>query len=179
LKPETKDKEDKLRADFVQGRKDGGTIYQSALEEIASLIRRSVANKISLQVEQDDLVQEVLISIHEARFAFQENKPLLPWVYAIARFRLVDWFRKNKRRSLYEEFSDEMDAVSVSGLEDSLALEQIMETLPEKQKEILGFVKISGHSMKETADEFNMTEGAVKVTVHRAMEKLKSSFGRK
>jgi len=171
-------REERLRSLFVSGRADGGEVYQEFLSNFAEIARGIAATRISDLQEREDVVQEILLSVHEARFSYQEDKPLLPWLYAITRFRIIDWLRKSKKRSVLSEFTDELGAVSESTAEDAMVLEKVLEQLPQKQREILSFVKIEDHSIRETAKKFSMSEGAVKVTVHRAMNTLKRAFGK-
>src|SRR5260370_10133293 len=46
--------------------------------------------------DAEDLVQETLIALHTRRHTYDRSKPLTPWVYAIARYRLVDFLRRTR-----------------------------------------------------------------------------------
>jgi len=37
----------------------------------------------------EDVVQEVLMAVHAKRHTWRENEPVQPWLYAIARYKIV------------------------------------------------------------------------------------------
>jgi RNA polymerase sigma-70 factor, ECF subfamily len=60
--------------------------------------------------EAEDLVQEAILAIHIKRHTYDPREPLTPWVHAIARYKLIDFLRRN-RASLAEVPIDEADEV--------------------------------------------------------------------
>ncbi|TIT54622.1 MAG: RNA polymerase subunit sigma, partial [Mesorhizobium sp.] len=73
--------------------------YADFLHRIAALIRGFVRRKIVQGgVDPEDVVQETLLAIHVKRHTWRQDAPVLPWVYAIARFKLIDAFRRRGRR---------------------------------------------------------------------------------
>src|SRR5260370_40521415 len=60
--------------------------------------------------DAEDLVQETLIALHTRRHTYDRSQPLTPWVYAIARYRLVDFLRRT-RTSMRDVAIDEADQV--------------------------------------------------------------------
>jgi RNA polymerase sigma-70 factor (ECF subfamily) len=58
--------------------------YASLLHETTRLLRPFLAKRLSIANEVDDLMQEILLSIHKARHTYDGNRPYRPWVYAIA-----------------------------------------------------------------------------------------------
>src|SRR5438552_14972541 len=46
--------------------------------------------------EAEDLVQEALIAIHIQRHTYEPTELLTPWVYAIARYKLIDHLRRTR-----------------------------------------------------------------------------------
>jgi RNA polymerase sigma-70 factor (ECF subfamily) len=131
----------------------------------------------------DDLLQEILISIHKARHTYDGNRPYKPWVYAIAQFRLNDYLRAH--------YSDQLrHAIDLNELEEILP-ENVTETaisyesisvevqkLPEKQATILRLLHQEGYTAKEVAEKIGMKESAVKVSAHRAYKVLKEKMER-
>ncbi|TIW02692.1 MAG: RNA polymerase subunit sigma, partial [Mesorhizobium sp.] len=73
--------------------------YADFLHRIAALVRGFVRRKIVQGgVDPEDVVQETLLAIHVKRHTWRPDAPVLPWVYAIARFKLIDAFRRRGRR---------------------------------------------------------------------------------
>lgn len=157
--------------------------YASLLKETSRFLRPFLAKRLSFTNEVDDLLQEILISIHKARHTYDGNRPYKPWVFAIAKFRLQDYLRAH--------YSDQLrDAIELSEVEESLP-EHVTETaisyesisgevqkLPVKQATILRLMHQEGYTAKEVAEKMGMNESAVKVAAHRAYKILRNKLER-
>jgi len=121
----------------------------------------------------DDLVQEVLLAVHNKRASFDGSRPFLPWLAAIARYRWVDHLRSVYRR---EEEALEGHEPADEGEEDAvlarISLERLFVKIPDRQAEVIELVKIEGLSIQEAARKSGQTESAVKVNIHRGLKKL-------
>ena len=121
----------------------------------------------------DDLVQEVLIAFYMKRATWDPDRPFLPWLAAIARYRWVDHLRKVYKHDSQELMED--DAVEDSEEEvvtARVSLERLFKHLPEKQSRVIELVKIGGLSIREAADKTGQSESLVKVNIHRGLKKL-------
>ncbi len=157
--------------------------YTTLLKETARLLRPFLAKRLYASSEVDDVLQEILISIHKARHTYDGVRPYKPWVYAIAKFRLQDHLRAHYADQLHH-------AVELSELENSLpddvtetgfSYESISEEigkLPEKQATILRLMHQEGYTAKEVAEKIGMNESAVKVAAHRAYKILREKLER-
>jgi len=155
--------------------------YAELLRETSRFLRPFLARRLGFTNEVDDLLQEILISIHKARHTYDGERPYKPWMYAIAKFRLQDYLRAH--------YSDQLrHAVDFDELEEILA-EHVTETafsyesisgevqkLPEKQAAILQLMHQEGYTAKEVAEKLGMNESAVKVAAHRAYKVLRSKL---
>lgn len=158
-------------------------VYAALLKETSHFLRPYLAKRLNFTNEVDDLLQEILISIHKARHTYDSNRHFKPWVYAIAKFRLQDYLRAH--------YSDQLrHAIELSEVEVSLA-EHVTETaisyesisgevqkLPKKQATILQLMHQDGYTAKEVAAKMGMNESAVKVAAHRAYKILKDRLER-
>jgi RNA polymerase sigma-70 factor (ECF subfamily) len=157
--------------------------YETLLRQTTRMLRPFLAKRLSLSTEVDDVLQEILISIHKARHTYDGRRPFKPWVFAIAKFRLQDRLRAH--------YSDELHhAAELSGIEDFLgddvtesaisyeSISREIEKLPEKQATILRLMHHDGYTAKETAERMGMKESAVKVAAHRAYKILKDKLTR-
>lgn len=121
----------------------------------------------------DDLVQEVMMALHNKRATFDPARPFLPWLAAIARYRWIDHLRKVYRNA--EDALEDYDAPEDSDGEAVLArlsLERMFGQIPDKQSQVIELVKIEGLSIREAAEKTGQTESAVKVNIHRGLKKL-------
>jgi RNA polymerase sigma-70 factor (ECF subfamily) len=126
----------------------------------------------------DDITQDVLITFHTSHQTFDISRPLLPWINSIIRHKMIDFIRKKdfvvmmsgpdieilKGSWIIEEESENLDSPD---------LMKLIESLPPQQYEILKLAKIEGYSSKEIAAELNLSDSNVKVSLHRAIMKLK------
>ncbi|MDG4879182.1 sigma-70 family RNA polymerase sigma factor [Mesorhizobium sp. WSM4935] len=154
--------------------------YADFLHRIAALIRGFVRRKIVQGgVDPEDVVQETLLAIHVKRHTWREDAPVLPWVYAIARFKLIDAFRRRGRRieveidEIAETFA-EPEAETASQRDINRALDG----LPPAQRSVVSSISVDGHSIGETAVKLGISETAVRVSLHRGLAAIAKRFGR-
>jgi RNA polymerase sigma-70 factor (ECF subfamily) len=169
-----------LTALFLAGLEGNNVAYRQFLEKISRFLRVIVARKIAGD-EGEDVVQEILISLHKARHTYEPERPLIPWVLAIAQFRINDFLRKmyhqEDRHYLDVYELEEILADNVTKTIDEYeSIDEILQNLSAKEQEILQLLYVQEHTAKETGVLLNMSESAVKVAAHRAIKKLRDSF---
>ena len=157
--------------------------YALLLQATSRLLRPFLAKRLSIANEVDDLLQEILISVHKARHTYDGNRPYKPWVYAIAKFRLQDHLRAHYSDQLRHALDfDELEEYLLEPVTESLmSYESIsgeVEKLPEKQATILRLLHQEGYTSREVAEKIGMTESAVKVAAHRAYKVLRKNLER-
>jgi RNA polymerase sigma-70 factor (ECF subfamily) len=143
-------------------RRGEAVAYERMLKEVAAALRRSLAPRLvraGLNAhEAEDLVQEILIGLHGKRHTWDSARPFLPWLHAITRYKLIDFTRHRRR-----ETTRRVDLP----LEDwHLAV------LPVGQRKIVRAIAVEGASVRNAALRFATSEGAVRVTIHRAIRRL-------
>ena len=157
--------------------------YAALLKETACFLRPFLAKRLNFGTEVDDVLQEILISVHKARHTYDGNRPYKPWVYAIAKFRLQDYLRAHyadhlrQAVELSEVENDLLDPVTKSDITyESISGE--VQKLPPKQAAILQMMLQEGYTAKEVAEKIGMKESAVKVAAHRAYKLLRKVLER-
>lgn len=157
--------------------------YVILLQKVQVMVKQFVDNSFTrLGLRgfggQDDVVQEVLLAIHHKRSAFDETQFFLPWMYAIARYKIIDYFRRNKK-NVYSSISlsteDELMAFDISVVTEfgtHYDVENLFNLLPEKQREILKMVKLQGFSIEEVEKKTGYSGSDIKVSIHRALKFL-------
>jgi RNA polymerase sigma-70 factor (ECF subfamily) len=137
-----------------------------------------------LSVSADDVAQEVCLAVLTALPGYRvQGRPFLAFVYGIASHKVIDAHR-SATRNRAEPVADLPDSAESSDgpeqralrVELSDELSQLLETLPEKQREILVLRVVVGLSAEETADAVGSTPGAVRVAQHRALARLRKSM---
>jgi RNA polymerase sigma-70 factor, ECF subfamily len=169
--------EEELKRLLVAGLAGDPTAYQAFLRALAGHLRAFLRRRLaSLPDDVEDLVQESLLAVHNQRHTYDASQLLTPWVYALARYKLVDFLRRRERRDLLTEpFDEDSELFATSDDEAAQArrdLAVLLESLPDRQRLPIVHVKIEGLSVAETARRTGMSESAVKVGVHRGLKAL-------
>ncbi|WP_420470994.1 sigma-70 family RNA polymerase sigma factor [Brevundimonas sp. FT23042] len=130
-----------------------------------------------LEADVEDLVQDALIAIHAKRATYDPGLAFTAWVYAIARYKLIDHFRRHGRRVVVP-LEDSGVLLAEHSVEDGVVrrdLSRVLSILPLRQRRLIEDVRIGGYSLAEAAARNGCSEGAAKVGVHRSMKALSAS----
>jgi RNA polymerase sigma-70 factor (ECF subfamily) len=153
--------------------------YSQLLGAIAPYVQNVIIKSLANQDAAEDIMQEVLISVHKSLASYSPDRPFKPWLMAIVNFRRTDYLRKyysqREDRTATTDENYEFEAANVTKPTHAGELKDIeaaLATLPEQQQRIFRMIKIEGYTAQEVANEMNMNESAVKVSAHRTMKKL-------
>jgi len=164
--------------DWLDGALSGDqNSYLRFLEAVTRIARGFLLSRGIRRQEVEDLVQEVLISVHKAKDSFDRKAPVLPWLFAIIQYRLADNFRGMSRN--FAGMSDvEFEENSYTpNHEDRLFANQMLEALPNRDQKILRALKLEGQSVREISVDMGISESAVKVYAFRAIRLLRAKIG--
>lgn len=155
--------------------------YRAFLNAVSDLARRFVARKIGAHNDVDDVVQEILISIHKALRTYDPVRPCMPWLAAIMHYRLSDWLRSHYAAAGQKTIpiEDVADFLISDVTAEPFAHEHIhkaVETLSESQQAVINAMYQKDLSVKETSQKLGLSVSAVKVTAHRAYRKLRQKL---
>jgi RNA polymerase sigma-70 factor, ECF subfamily len=129
----------------------------------------------------EDVVQEVILAIHLKRHTWDQAKPIGPWVMAIARNKLIDDLRRKGRRTEVP-IDDMLETLEAGGQDDATHasdLKKVLNGLKGRQRDIVEAIAIDGHSARDVASKFGMTEVAVRVSLHRSLKSLADTYKEK
>jgi RNA polymerase sigma-70 factor (ECF subfamily) len=158
------------------------TAYRDLLGSLApvlrGLARRGLARAGLGSADVEDVVQETLLAIHLKRHTWKSDQPFRPWLNAIARHKLIDALRRRGRRG----------EVPIDGLEDLLPdapqaaetsqgeLVRLVGRLDGKQLAVVRGISLEGESIADAAKRLGMSEGAVRVALHRGLRRLAALY---
>lgn len=130
--------------------------------------------------DHEDIVQEVLLAIHLKRHTWDPSRAIGPWVAAITRNKAIDMLRRRGRQTEIpiEDVIEQLPAEPAGGNEDARDVERMLATLNPRQSDIIRSVSVNGASIREVADRLKMSEGAVRVALHRALKTLAARYRR-
>lgn len=154
--------------------------YTEFLRRAAGLVRGFARRKIVQGgIDPEDIVQDTMLAVHMKRHTWRTDLPVTPWLYAIARYKLIDAFRRRGRRLEVEveEIADSVAEPEPETVSDR-EIGRVLETLAPRQRSIVAAVAVDGHSIGETARSLGMSETAVRVALHRGLTAIAKRFGR-
>lgn len=161
---------------MVQSLAGDGVAYATLLRRLNGHLRAYYVRRLGpgRSADAEDLLQETLIAMHTRRSTYDATRPFTAWVHAIARYKLIDHFRRTKRRAEDPLEDPELlfSTEDANAAEAQIDLEQLLRRLPEKTRRLIRDVKIEGLSTAEAAARHNISESAVKVGVHRGLKTL-------
>lgn len=151
--------------------------YRQFLADLAGHLRGFMRKRLgNFADETEDLVQETLLAVHLKRNTYEPDRPFGPWLHAIARYKLVDaWRRRASRAAELPMPEDAEDLFAAPEAQEASAQRDVLRllaALPERQRLPIQHTKLDGLSVADTARLTGMSEAAVKVAVHRGLKRL-------
>ena len=155
--------------------------YERMLKEVATALRRSLAARlvrVGLDAhEAEDLVQEILIGLHRKRHTWDPARPFLPWLHTITRYKLIDFMRHRRgdtRRRVDLALEDwlEIECSTHEANRSMWEMDRHLAVLPVSQRKIVRTIAVEGASVRNVARGLATSEGAVRMTLHRAIRRL-------
>jgi RNA polymerase sigma-70 factor (ECF subfamily) len=161
--------------------------YRALLTAVTPRLRRIVrARRGFLDLaDTEDIVQDVLLSVHAVLATYDPSRPFMPWLLAIVRNRLADAARRYRRHHTHETQVDDVQVTfgeiatntTDEGPWDVEALERAIRALPSAQRQAIELLKLQEMSLKEASAATGTSVTALKVATHRAMLSLRRIFG--
>ena len=153
--------------------------YRRLLEEMTPYLRSLAARRHRDQNDIEDAVQDVLLTAHSIRHAYDPRRPFGPWLVAIANRRLVDRLRRQGRTraretpltARHETFCDHQ--ANLEERSDRYGLDRAIDNLPPMQRQAIRLLKLREMSLKEAATVSGMSIASLKVATHRALIRLR------
>ncbi len=164
--------EDQLRAWMIGGLDGNAADHAALLRALVPLLtafyrRRSVGDEI------EDLVQDTLIAVHTRRATYDRDRAFTAWLFAIARYKMIDHFRSTRRTVPIEGLEEILVAEGFQDASDArMDVDQLLGTLPAKQARMIRATHIDGMSVADAASADGIGQSDVKVSVHRGLKAL-------
>lgn len=171
------DLESRLRPLWLAAQGGDERAYREALGIMAARLRAYFRRRMPTLLDDcEDLVQETLLAVHVQRGTYDPNFPVLAWLTAIARHKLIDrWRRRGRQEALHDEYDDVDESALVAEAGEPHAardLTVLMQSLPDAQRQAIALTKLEGLSVAEASAQTGVSEAAIKVQVHRGLKRL-------
>lgn len=156
--------------------------YRDLLRQLTpalrGLARRGLRRAGMAETDAEDIVQDTLLAIHLKRQTWNEDAPISPWIFAIARHKVIDALRRRGRRIdvPIDDFADSLHNGEPEPCSIVADIDRHLDALPVGQRNVVKAIAIDGRSIDDTAAKLEMTNGAVRVALHRGLARLASHF---
>ena len=165
------------------GRRQGGL---ALLADIMPLLGRIVQRTWRSPQDVEDIVQDVLLSVHAVRHTYDPRRPFVPWLLTIARRRIADAARRSSSRSAYETTVDVIPETfpgdetknPQEGSDDQPAFRHALARLTDGQREAVELLKLQGLSLSEASAITGKSVAALKINVHRGLKTLRKMMAK-
>lgn len=166
--------EEQLKSWMVRGLDGDATAQNRLLTAMAPLLRSFFGRRLrGAGDDVEDLVQDTLIAIHTRRASYDRDRPFTAWAYAVARYKMIDHFRRSRNNVPFEGLEDILVA---EGFQEAASakmdVDALLEGISPKQARAIRQTKIDGLSVAEAAESAGISEADVKVSVHRGLKAL-------
>lgn len=178
--------QDRLWSGWMASAQDGdNAAYARLLREVLPFLRVLVRRRCRDADRAEDIVQDVLLTLHRVRHTYDPARPFTPWLASICDRRGIDALRKRVRLSAhetaderaYETFADPAANKDVEAGDAAQALAVMVAQLPPGQREALELLKVKEMTLLEASAASGQSVGSLKVSVHRAIKALRLRAG--
>lgn len=152
--------------------------YRRLLDALTPVLRASAIRGFARAglgtSEVEDVVQETLLAIHLKRHTWDPTQALMPWVVTIARNKLIDTTRRRGRRIdvPVDDYAEVLAAPPERDPTEASDIDRMLGRLGDRQRDIVRSIAVEDHSIGATAKRLMMSEGAVRVALHRGLKAL-------
>lgn len=177
------DVRDQRWRELMRAAQDGdNAAYGRLLSEILPLLRRVVARK--WRSDADDIVQEILLSVHAVRHTYDPARAFMPWLMTIASRRIADAARRSYARAanettvetMPETFDGDETKNEQDRSDDQDSVRHAMAGLSEGQRQAVELLKLQGLSLEEASSVTGKSVSSLKVSVHRALKAMRQAL---
>jgi RNA polymerase sigma-70 factor (ECF subfamily) len=174
------DEREQRLGELMRRAQDGdAAAYEVLLRAARDIVCAYARKRLPDVTAAEDVAQDTLMTIHAARHTYDPARPFFPWMFAIARHRLLDYARKHQRIRLREISDDEaLATVAVESASNTMhplaeAVRESLAQLPERQRKVIELLKVQGCSVAEVAQTIGISEANIKVIAHRGYAEIR------
>jgi RNA polymerase sigma factor (sigma-70 family) len=177
--PHQDETEERLRPLMIRSLEGDSGAHRQLLSVLGRYFRGYFGRRIGTgATEVEDLVQETLLAVHLKRDSYDRSLPFTPWAYALARYKLIDHFRR-RSRSIQVPLEEAETLFATDNPEEGALrtdLDRLLQRLPDRQRSLVEDVKLQGLSVEEAAKKRGVTAVSARVMLHRTLKWLNQAL---
>ena len=154
-------------------------LSEEVIAELQQRLLQFIRSRVANETDAEDILQDSFQAMQKNAHQLKDERRLLSWVFQIVRNKIIDYYRRPKRR--HEEIQDlEMETMQEAELGERLGpcLQHMLQFLPESDQAALTEIDVRGRAIKAYAQEAGLSESACKSRVQRARKKMRDMFQR-
>lgn len=157
-----------------QAQQGNSTAYRHLLQQIYPLLLAICTKWVGVQ-QRDDLVQQILLTLHQIRHSYDPSRSFRPWLIGVARIKAREFFRTHGKIPATLDL-DSVDLPSLAPNQIDGDAARLLAKLSSAEREAIRLQRVEGYSVDETAAKMQRSPSWVKVTIHRAVSKLQKQW---
>ncbi|MAF76916.1 MAG: hypothetical protein CME63_09500 [Halobacteriovoraceae bacterium] len=165
-----------LKELLIQTQEGNQESYKLFLKKVIPLIEKKVNKTVFNKSDRPDLIQEILMSIHQSLATYDSAYDVEPWLYTITQRRIIDYIRRIARHQKFnctEEF-DVTNHIGQANIQSEMENYEILNILSNENRKAILLTKLYGHSTAEVAAELNIKENALRTRLSRAFKEIEN-----
>jgi RNA polymerase sigma-70 factor (ECF subfamily) len=164
---------------MVAGLAGDGAAHAALLRALVPVLRGWFRRRMGDDDTIEDLMQEVLIAVHHKRATYDPTRPFGGWLYAVARYKMIDHFRRGGRECPLDGLEEVLAAPETADSGDARAdVDTLLATISPKQAAAIRATHLDGLSVAEAAQRQGLSPSDIKISVHRGLKALAARIGR-
>jgi RNA polymerase sigma factor (sigma-70 family) len=154
-----------------------GQAWDELVDRLSTLVYGIALGRFRLKRhDADDVVQEVLARTYERLGALRSDAAIRAWIGQVTYSVAVDLLRRSSREAADQPVERELDDRALLELEEDLWVEQVLEGLPARSREILDRFFVLDQSYSRISAELGVPPGTVASRISRGLERLRSEL---
>lgn len=163
----------------IQAQSGDARAYHELLNGVHLFLKNYLKRRIFEKNDIEEVVQEVLLAVHRSLHTYDGQKLFMGWFMSIVEYKITDYIRSQQKRKGAVSLDVISEAFAEADADLRLDIENAINRLNPKEKNVLTELKLKGYSVHEVAKALQLSEANVKVIAHRAYTNLKQQFGGK
>ena len=171
-------------SDLIKGlKKDNHDSFQKLFDQYSQILFQFSLSYLKSREVAEEVVQEVFIKIWDNRNKLRTDTSFKSYLFTIALNSIRKWFNKQSRQNKLEhdillEFSSKAEEFDDNPDYQMLLdkLDEFIQLMPEKRRQVFIKKKIEGKSLKEISEELSITTKTVEYHISEGMKFLRTNF---